>query len=324
MCNEVFCFHIVDFTTSGGAYIPQLRVFYQLFGKPLGTAPIVVVNHALTGNSQLTGKNGWWKDIIGENKVVNLSKYTVLAFNIPGNGFAGDESDLVENQECWTAVDVARIFNFGIEYLNISSVFALIGCSVGGGIAWEMAALQPKWFQNVIIVASDWKATDWIIGNCLLQELILKNSNNPLHDARLHAMLYYRTPTSLKMKFERSTNASAQLYNVETWLLHHGEKLQKRFSLSSYKLVNQLIKTVDISKGKGSFALAVADLSVKITIISVDSDLYYVPQENRDTVQELKEMGKEVSYSEIKSVHGHDAFLIEHEQLTTFLEPIFK
>ena len=321
---DILHYDLLDFVTSYGVRIPSLRVTYQLFGKPLGTAPVVVVNHAFTGNSQVAGKNGWWAEAIGTAKVINTDIYTVVAFNIPGNGFHAREEDMITNYQHWAAVDVARLFNIALkEHLGLSSVFALVGCSLGGGIAWEMAALAPDYFQQLVIVAADWKATDWIIGNCLLQEQILKNSTHPLHDARLHAMLCYRTPQSLKMKFERTTHLPTQLYNVESWLLHHGEKLNKRFSLSAYKLMNQLVKTIDISKDRGSFAEAVAPITAHITIVSTDSDLYFVPQENRDTVAELREMGKPVDYYEIHSIHGHDAFLIEHKQLEQFLKKIF-
>ena len=308
---DILHYDLLDFVTSYGVRIPSLRVTYQLFGKPLGTAPVVVVNHAFTGNSQVAGENGWWAEAIG-------------TANIPGNGFHAREEDMITNYQHWAAVDVARLFNIALkEHLGLNSVFALVGCSLGGGIAWEMAALAPDYFQQLVIVAADWKATDWIIGNCLLQEQILKNSTHPLHDARLHAMLCYRTPQSLKMKFERTTHLPTQLYNVESWLLHHGEKLNKRFSLSAYKLMNQLVKTIDISKDRGSFAEAVAPITAHITIVSTDSDLYFVPQENRDTVAELREMGKPVDYYEIHSIHGHDAFLIEHKQLEQFLKKIF-
>lgn len=321
---DILHYDLLDFVTSYGVRIPSLRVTYQLFGKPLGTAPVVVVNHAFTGNSQVVGENGWWAEAIGTAKVINTDIYTVVAFNIPGNGFHAREEDMITNYQHWAAVDVARLFNIALkEHLGINSIFALVGCSLGGGIAWEMAALAPDYFQQLVIVAADWKATDWIIGNCLLQEQILKNSTHPLHDARLHAMLCYRTPQSLKMKFERTTHLPTQLYNVESWLLHHGEKLNKRFSLSAYKLMNQLVKTIDISKDRGSFAEAVAPITAHITIVSTDSDLYFVPQENRDTVAELREMGKPVDYYEIHSIHGHDAFLIEHKQLEQFLKKIF-
>ena len=322
--SDILHYPLTDFVTSCGVRIPSLRVTYQLFGKPLGTAPVVVVNHAFTGNSQVAGENGWWAEAIGAAKVINTDTYTVVVFNIPGNGFHAREEDMITNYQHWAAVDVARLFNIALkEHLGLNSVFALVGCSLGGGIAWEMAALAPDYFQQLVIVAADWKATDWIIGNCLLQEQILKNSTHPLHDARLHAMLCYRTPQSLKMKFERTTHLPTQLYNVESWLLHHGEKLNKRFSLSAYKLMNQLVKTIDISKDRGSFAEAVAPITAHITIVSTDSDLYFVPQENRDTVAELREMGKPVDYYEIHSIHGHDAFLIEHKQLEQFLKKIF-
>ncbi len=321
---DILHYDLLDFVTSYGVRIPSLRVTYQLFGKPLGTAPVVVVNHAFTGNSQVAGENGWWVEAIGTTKVIDTDTYTVVAFNIPGNGFHAREEDMITNYQHWAAVDVARLFNIALrEHLGLNSVFALVGCSLGGGIAWEMAALAPDYFQQLVIVAADWKATDWIIGNCLLQEQILKNSTHPLHDARLHAMLCYRTPQSLKMKFERTTHLPTQLYNVESWLLHHGEKLNKRFSLSAYKLMNQLVKTIDISKDRDSFAEAVAPITAHITIVSTDSDLYFVPQENRDTVAELREMGKPVDYYEIHSIHGHDAFLIEHKQLEQFLKKIF-
>jgi homoserine acetyltransferase len=81
----------------------------------------------------------------------------------------------------------------GLKALSVDQLFAVIGGSLGGGIAWEMAAINPKITKHLIPVASDWKSTDWIIANCLIQEQFLLNSSQPLHDARLHAMLCYRT-----------------------------------------------------------------------------------------------------------------------------------
>ena len=144
-----------------------------------------------------------------------------------------------------------------------------------------------------------------------------------MHDARIHAMLCYRSPESFKMKFNRSFHLEKQsLYNVETWLLHHGEKLEKRFSLSAYKLMNQLVKTIDITKGRGSFEEVMQAVETQIHIIGTDSDLYFVPEENRETHQLLQKIGKQSTYYEIKSIHGHDAFLIEYQQLDVFLKKI--
>jgi len=319
--SDILHYPLTDFVTSCGVRIPALRVYYQVFGKALGTAPVVVVNHAFTGNSQVTGENGWWKEAIGEGKLIDTLKYTVVAFNIPGNGFGAREEDMIPNYEHWAGIDIARIFNKGLtEHLGLKEVFALVGCSLGGGIAWEMLALAPQYITHFFAVATDWKTTDWVIANCLVQERLLEG-NNPLHDARMHAMLCYRTPASLKEKFDRSVNIERNLFNTETWLLHHGEKLQNRFTLEAYKLMNQLVKTIDICKDRGGFEQVMAPVTTQIHIIATDTDLYFVPQENRLTYQALKQMGKEVTYHEIHSIHGHDAFLIEFDQLDSFIRP---
>jgi homoserine O-acetyltransferase len=278
------------------------------------------VNHALTGNSNVIGEQGWWNDLIGESKTIDTNKYTVLAFNVPGNGYDGFG---IENYKDFNARDIARIFNQGIEALQISQLFAIIGGSVGGGIAWEMAALEPKITQHLIPIATDWKSTDWLIANCFLQEQILANSSKPIEDARIHAMLCYRTPESFSSKFQRTTNEELAVFNIESWLAHHGNKLQKRFQLSAYKMMNQLLKTIDITRGRDSFATVAATIEANIHIIGIDSDLFFTANENRGTYEELKKYKENVSYQEIVSIHGHDAFLIEYQQLHNLLAPIF-
>ena len=315
---------ILDFTTEQGANYPLISLTYQIFGKPLGETPIVMINHALTGNSNVCGTNGWWNNLVGENKCIDLLKYTVIAFNIPGNGFDNDKSNLIDAYEDFTTRDVAEIFGIGLHELKIESLFAVIGGSVGGGIAWELAALQPGLIEHVIPIASDWKSTDWLIANCFLQDRILNNSTNPIEDARVHAMLCYRTPVSFKTKFDRTTNESLGIFNIESWLVHHGKKLQERFFLSTYKLMNQLLKTIDISRARGSFEEAVSTIESHIHIVGVNSDLFFTVDENKETYQKLKELNIKTSYYEIKSIHGHDAFLIEYKQLENFLSPIFK
>jgi len=168
---------IKDFTTLSG-YQQDIQLSYELFGKPLHSGPIVLVNHALTGNSSVAGENGWWKDIIGEGKCIDTKKYTVLAFNIPGNGYDGF---VIENYKNFVSGDIAKIFLLGLQQLEISKLFAIIGGSLGGGIAWEMVALQPEITAHLIPVASDWKSTDWLIANCQIQEQILTNSREPVH-----------------------------------------------------------------------------------------------------------------------------------------------
>ena len=304
-----------------GKTIEKIPVFYQTFGQPLGMSPIVLVNHALTGNSNVIGEKGWWNDLIGENKTIDTIFFTVIAINIPGNGFDGNSENLIENYKDFTIRDIANVFWKVLFELQIENIFAVIGGSLGGAIAWEMAVLEPNKIQNLIPIASDYKATDWMIANVLLQENILNNSKKPIEDARTHAMLLYRTPQSLNQRFKQENNN--QLYEVENWLNYHGEALKNRFQLLAYKLMNHLLKTNDISRNRDNFLNLVQQIQSNIHLVAVDTDLFFTPDENIKTYNELRKIKQNVFYHEIKSIHGHDAFLIEFEQLNHILKPIF-
>lgn len=301
----------------------HVELSYQLFGQPLHEAPIVLVNHALTGNSNVCGKEGWWNDLIGDNKCVDTTQFTVLAFNIPGNGYDTISKHLIENYKDFTARTIAELFAIGLERLAIKSLYAVIGGSVGGGIAWELAAIRPNLIEHLIPIATDWKSTDWLIANCHIQDAILNHSTSPLEDARMHAMTLYRTPESLTSKFNR-TEVSKARFNVESWLDYHGKVLNKRFNLSAYKLMNQILRTIDITKNRGTFNEVVETITSHIHIVTIPSDLFFKSEENWETYVDLKLIKDNVSISEIKSIHGHDAFLIEYEQLKKILKPIFK
>ena len=311
---------IKDFETYNGSKL-DIQLSYQIFGKKLHTAPIVLVNHALTGNSNVSGEQGWWSSLIGKGKCIDTDTFTILAFNVPGNGYDGF---VVENYKDFVAGDVAKIFLLGLEQLKVEQLFAIIGGSLGGGVAWEMAAQNPKITKHLIPVASDWKSTDWLIANCQIQEQFLVNSKQPVHDARMHAMLCYRTPESFKERFKRSTNEELQVFNVESWLMHHGKKLQERFQLSAYKLMNQLLKTIDITRDGDDAFKALQESDTQIHIIGVNSDLFFTAEENKETFRKLAQVNANVTYGEVQSLHGHDAFLMEFEQLEKLLEPIFK
>lgn len=310
---------IKDYRTISGIK-QDIQLSYQTFGLELHSAPIVMVNHALTGNSKVTGPEGWWSTLIGDKKCIDTQKYTILCFNIPGNGH---DKFVIDNYKDFVAADIAAIFLLGLEELGISKLFSIIGGSLGGGIAWEMAVMRPNLAEHLIPVASDWKSTDWLIANCQIQEQFLVNSKQPVHDARMHAMLCYRTPESFKERFKRSTNEELQVFNVESWLTHHGKKLQDRFQVSAYKLMNQLLKTIDVTRNGDENFIALQNSATNIHIVGVDSDLFFTAKENKDTFKQIAQANSNVTYGEIQSLHGHDAFLIEFEQLEKLLDGIF-
>ena len=188
---------IENFESSSGNKLQNFQLSYQFFGKRLGTAPIILINHALTGNSIVSGKDGWWSEIVGINRAIDLNKFTVLCINIPGNGF--NEEDFNFSVELDLG-DVAHIFIKALDKLKISKLYAIIGGSIGGCLTWEMAAIKNDIAEKIIPLASDWKANDWVIANTFLQDRILENSKDPIGDARIHAMTVSYTHLTLPTK----------------------------------------------------------------------------------------------------------------------------
>ena len=298
----------------------SIKLYYQQVGKQIGTAPVVLVNHSLTGDSKLTGEGGWWNEMIGPDKIIDTNRYTVLGFNIPGNGVM---DQTFSNPEDFHAGDIAFLFLKGLHALDVKFLHALIGGSIGGGIAWEMIAIAPKLCKFLVPVAADWKANDWIIANTFLQKRILINSKQPLEDARIHAMLTYRTPKSFDSRFGRTKNQELGVYNIESWLMYHGDKLAKRFKLKAYQMMNHLLASVNIEREGKSVEDIIKKINAEIHLIAIDSDLFFTPGEDRKTFEIGKKIKKNIFYHELTSIHGHDAFLIENEKMAQILAKIF-
>ncbi|WP_027380331.1 alpha/beta fold hydrolase [Chryseobacterium daeguense] len=311
MKTELKYCHFLYKTNSGKEY--NIPLSYQLFGRDLLSSPVVLVNHALTGNSNVSGEKGWWKQLIGENQVIDTNKYTVLCFNIPGNGY---DDFLIGEYEDFTPSDIANIFLKGLEILNIKSLHAIIGGSLGGGIGWEMLVKKPTLAEIFIPIACDFKTHDWLHAQCLVQKFLLNQNDEPLQKARIHAMLCYRTPQSLNDRFQNKYNQEKQRLESEDWLIYHGKALNERFSLKSYKLMNHLLMNINANEDY------LEKIQARMHMISVDTDLFFPASEIRMCFEKLKEKKENIFCHEIKSIHGHDAFLMEYQQLNNIIKNI--
>jgi homoserine O-acetyltransferase len=214
--------------------------------------------------------------------------------------------------------DIANIFLKGLEVLNIKSLHAIIGGSLGGGIGWEMLVKKPHLAEIFIPVACDFKTHDWLHAQCLVQKFLLNQNDEPLQKARIHAMLCYRTPESLNNRFQNRYSEEKQRLESEDWLVYHGKALNERFSLKSYKLMNHLLMNINTNEEH------LEKIQARMHMISVDTDLFFPASEIRMCFEKLKEKNKDVFYHEITSVHGHDAFLMEYKQLNTIIKNILK
>ena len=291
----------------------NIPLSYQLFGKDLFSAPVILVNHALTGNSDVAGEKGWWKQLIGDVKTIDTRKYTVLCFNIPGNGYDGF---LWEEYENFTPADIASIFLNGLECLSIRKLHALIGGSLGGGIGWEMLAQAPELTEVFIPIACDYRTHDWLHAQCLVQKFLLEQPEQPLQKARIDAMLCYRTPESLNERFRNRYDSEKGRLESEDWLMYHGNALDGRFTVQAYRLMNHLLMNINAGEKR------LNRITAEIHLVSVDTDLFFPAPEIRKCFLKLAEEKEKVFYHEIKSIHGHDAFLMEYEQLNAIIKNI--
>ena len=309
-----------SFRTGSGAVYSPIEIHYQHFGQPIADSPVVLIHHSLTGDSNVAGKFGWWKRVVGDNKSIDTQKYAVIAFNILGNGIKGQT---FKNYKDFHLGDIAEAIKRGLQILGVTRLYASIGGSIGGGLVWEMASKYPDFSQHIIPVAANWKASGWIIANTFIQHRILKNSSDPLVDARMHAMMTYRNPLSIKQRFNREYNEEKQIYQVENWLLGHGRKLSQRYSLDAYIMMNHLLGSIDFARDGRPLEDIIKSISSTIHIISIDSDQLFTLWEDVEIVETIRRFKKRVIHYQINSKHGHDAFLIEYDQIENILNKIF-
>lgn len=305
---SLFYLHISQFTTHRGIELQEVELSYELAGQPLGKAPIVLVCHALTGHSSVAGPEGWWASLIGEGKAIDTERYTILSFNIPGNCYDGR---VLYDIDAFDLEDVAKLIVEGLSLLSITHLEIVIGASLGGALVWQIGVLVPDMCRHIIPIATHYRAHDWLLAQTEVQRLLLEGAV-PLEYARIHGMLCYRTPKSLNDRF-----GAARLPNgtpkVLDWLHYHGRVLSERFQLHAYRVMTYLTSTIGVAESVEELT----HLREKLSIISIDSDLLFPHYLAEETAEALG-----APLHTIYSEHGHDAFLMEYDQLSEIITEI--
>ncbi len=299
-----------------GRELPPLRLSYEIAGQPWGTAPIVLVNHALTGNSSVAAPSGWWASLVGPGQGIDTERYTILSFNIPGNGYLETEG---ESPLDLSLYDVAALIIGGLEALEVAHLYAVIGASLGGALSLQISYLRPQLAEHTFCIASDYRASDWLLGQTLIQQRILDHSSEPLEDARIHAMLCYRTPESINKRFGGQSSRQPGQYDVVSWLEYHGDTLRKRFLLSAYRLMTRLTASIHVCQEPQELAR----IQGAVHWISIDSDLLFPHHRMVEAYEALRLVKQETTLDTLSSIHGHDAFLMDYPQLERIIRPYF-
>jgi homoserine O-acetyltransferase len=336
----------------GGGSIPGVRVAYETFGRlsPSGDNAVLVL-HALTGDSHLTGPagpgqptGGWWSGIVGPGLAIDTDHWFVVAPNMLGGcqGTTGPASLAPDLRE-WgprfpqitirDQVETQRMF---ADALGIERWAAVVGGSMGGMQALEWALTHPERVERLALLAAPAASSaDQIALNSVQLQAIRMDpkfrsgwyygavdGDGPTQGlalARRMALLNYRSPSELNARFRRSWQSTLDpllaggRFAVESYLDFHGNKFTRRFDANSYIRVVQAMSSHDVGRGRGGVEAALATLTTPTLVLGIDSDRLY-PVEDQRLIARLAPGALDGDEPiVISSEYGPDGFLIENE-----------
>lgn len=328
-CNE-------DLVLESGETLHGFQISYTTQGYLSPKKDNVIwILHALTGDANA---QQWWAGLVGEDKFFDPAKHFIVCANYIGSCY-GSTQPLSENPKTGkpyyydfpnlTTRDIAASLDKLREHLGIENINTVIGGSLGGQIALEWAYTLGEKLKNAVIIASNAKASPWIIGFNETQRMAIESdetwgTHQPdagkkgLQTARAIGMLSYRHPQTF-LQSQCETEEKRDNYKISSYLRYQGLKLANRFNAFSYWILTKTMDSHDIGRGRGGAEKALAQIKSRVLAIGVDTDVLFTSEESRFIIQHVSKG----TYREIISIYGHDAFLIEYEQLNYILKSFY-
>ena len=345
-------------TLDSGKVLPQYDIAYETYGTlNEDKSNALLVLHALTGDAHAAGKHtptdkkvGWWDDMIGPNKAFDTNKYFIIASNMLGgcSGTTGPSSINPETGKEYglsfpviTVGDAVKVQKKLIDHLGIKKLM-VAGGSMGGMQALEWAVTYKDMIEACIIIASTSKlSTQAIAFNAVGRNAILSDPNfnngdyyhqekqpqRGLSIARMVGHITYLCEEAMQNKFARRFQDKDRPdfdfnidFEVESYLEHQGRIFVNRFDANSYLYITKAVDYYDTAQGYGSLEKAFADSHAKFLIMSFTSDWLFPTYQSKEIVNALIKAHKDVSFCEIQSPCGHDAFLLEFETQTKIIK----
>jgi len=340
-----------------GKTLAPIDVAYETYGE-LNEAGdnAVLICHALSGDAHVSGLNhpddkkpGWWDPMVGPGKGIDTNKYFVICSNFLGGcrGTTGPSSINPATQKPYgldfpiiTIADMVKVQKLLLEELGIKQLLAVIGGSIGGMQVLQWAIEYPDFVRAALPIATTTHlgaqsiAFDAVGRNAILadpnfgggQYIDEKGPDRGLAIARMIGHITYLSEQSMREKFGRQLrNADTYSYDfnsefaVETYLDYQGQIFVERFDSNSYLYITKASDYFDLGKDYGSLKKAFANTKCRFLVISFASDWLFMPAQSRAIVDALVANDKDVSYCDITSPYGHDAFLLEPEILGSFI-----
>ena len=322
-----------DFRPESGGIIRDARLRYRVFGDPaLGHANgWILVFHALTGNADL---DSWWAPVLGPGRALDTSRHAVIAANLLGScyGSSGPAGVSDGSFPILTSADMAQAHIPLIQTLGIEHLVLATGGSLGGMVALQWGRLTPVPLDRLVVFAAPARTSAQSIGWNVAQRMAIEadiawaggrytTGGGPqagLAAARAIAMITYRSVGEFDQRFGRRHGRDPGRFDVEHYLRRHGQKLVARFDARSYVALMHAMDAHDLGDITAA-ARQTARHVGEVVGVGIDSDILYHPGEIRDWVRSYAEAGAPARYEEIRSVYGHDAFLIELDQVEQLL-----
>ncbi|WP_433953537.1 homoserine O-acetyltransferase MetX [Curtobacterium flaccumfaciens] len=341
-----------------GGRLPSVRVAYETWGTLSAARDnAVLVLHALTGDSHVTGAAGpghrtagWWGDVVGPGRAIDTDRWFVIAPNMLGGcqGTTGPSSVSPSGAE-WgsrfpfvTVRDQVEVQAQLADRLGIDAFAAVVGGSMGGMHALEFAVSHPARVQRLAVLASTAQTTaDQIAANSLQRAAIQmdpafaggdyyeadvgEGPHRGLSLARRMALMTYRASDELNSRFARSWQSDVSplgddgRFSVESYLDFHGNKFTRRFDASSYVTLTYAMDSHDVGAGRGGVSAALGLVTARTLVVGISSDRLFPVEDQHRIAAGVPDALDGDSAAVIESEFGHDGFLIEHEQVGAHL-----
>ena len=322
------------FQLENGEQLPELTIAYHTFGRPKGDNTVWVC-HALTANSDVAD---WWPHTVEQGRFLDPKRYFVVCANIIGSHY-GSTGPLSINPttgqpyyDTFPFITVRDMVNAHLllaEHLGIHHMRAIIGSSIGGFQAMEMAISKPGITDKLVLIATAARSQPWAIAFNESQRMAIEADatyGEPDPDAGKKGMRVSRSIGLLSYRGSSAYNATQQendtMYKVAgfratTYQQYQGDKLCRRFDAYSYYRLTQAFDSHNVGRYRGGIESALGQITCPTMVVGISSDIIFPVSEQIYLYRHIPEAEIHL----LSSPFGHDGFLVEYEKLNALLKP---
>ncbi|KAB7643888.1 homoserine O-acetyltransferase MetX [Polymorphobacter fuscus] len=346
------------FALASGQALPGIDIAYETYGTLNADASnAILVCHALTGDQHVaganprTGKPGWWPRLVGPGKAIDPARHFIVCSNVLGgcSGSTGPASlDPATGKRFSMAFPMITIRDMVnaqarlLDHLGVGRLAAVVGGSMGGMQALDWAVAHPDRVRSVVAIATAARHSAQNIAfhevgrQAIMADPMWQGGNYAdnappaagLAVARMAAHITYLSEAGLTAKFGRRLQDRTVLgfgfdaeFQVESYLRHQGLAFVERFDANSYLYITRALDYFDLAAPHdGVLAKAFAGTKTRFAVVSFTSDWLYPTAEARRIVRALNAAGAAVSFVELESPFGHDAFLLDAPEMVRVVD----